>query len=257
MALSDVERSITSIVVERFLNLNQPTPKKHLVLKFKPHGTEAVHRLVRYNVLRQLHSEELIPNAIAFHYCGDPAALSFAKSSVEVVIPVLQHLYEITNESVMLTTAAVEGQMNNVNPKAVKLGLFLSQEMGFFGGLEWNSNLTGVQAVRINENVINVDAGKAWDNHIRQYITDIEQTYRRDARARFHQGIFDLVEGRADRSVTPMQRHELATRLEIGKDDHDAIVRELMAEEIIKQKPASERYRGTSERFCTVQFSGA
>jgi predicted nucleotide-binding protein len=37
-----------------------------------------------------------------------------------------------------------------------------------------------------------------------------------------------------------MQRNELINRLGITKEDHDSIVRELLAENIIKQRPASE-----------------
>ena len=48
-----------------------------------------------------------------------------------------------------------------------------------------------------------------------------------------------MAEGREDRLVTPMQQNELATRLEIPKEDHDSIVRELLAEDIIRQRTAS------------------
>jgi predicted nucleotide-binding protein len=259
MALSDVERTITNNVVERFLNLGQSTPRRHLVVKFKPHGSEAVHRLTKCNVLRQLESEELIPNAIAFHYCGNQAALNLAKTSVEVVVPALQHLYETTPDSVRLTASSVEANVKtfwpDVSPNHVWLGLYLCQEMGFLGGgWAWNQKETKAQALRVNENVINVaSANDALAKYIRQGSTRLEQAYKREARAKFHQGIFDLVEGREDRAVTPMQRSELATRLGISKEDHDSIIRELMAEELIKQKTASEVISLTRKGIAELQ----
>jgi predicted nucleotide-binding protein len=244
MDLPSVDREITKVVAQSFMNLNLSTPRRELVVRFKPHGSDGVHRLVKCNVLRQLDSEELLPNAIAFHYCGDKDALDFAKTSVEIVIPVLQHLFETTHEGVVLTAAAVEATVKSfwadVKPEAVRLGLFLAHEMALLSGAAWIGNQTGAQAVRVNEKTVNIDASTAWDDHIRRYSKYVDQVYKEEAREKFLQGIFDLAEGREDRTVVPMQRNELASRMGITKEDHDSIVRELLAEDIIKQRPASE-----------------
>ena len=70
MTLSEVERDITNVVVQRFLSQDQATPRRELALKFKPRGTDAILRLVRLNVLRREPFEQFLPNAIAFHSPG-------------------------------------------------------------------------------------------------------------------------------------------------------------------------------------------
>ena len=241
-----MDREITNTVVQRFLNLHLSTPRRELVIKFRPHGSDAALRLVTSNVLRQLDAEELIPNAIAFHYCGNKDALDFARTSVGIIIPVLQNLFETMPEGFVLTAAAADAKIKsfwpNVKPEAVRLGRFLAQDMGLLGGGggAWNSGEKWVQTLRINEKTVNLDASTAWDNHIRQYSKYVEQFYRREARGNFLEGIFNLVEGREDRTVLPMRRNELATRLGLTKEEHDSIVRELLAEGIIKHRPASE-----------------
>lgn len=66
MALSEVEREITNVVVQRFLSQNQTTPRKELPLKLKPHGTDSIVRLVRLNVLRREPFEQLPHDLLVF-----------------------------------------------------------------------------------------------------------------------------------------------------------------------------------------------
>ena len=96
MPLPEIEQQITTLVVRRFIEANTPTIRREIVVKFKPHGLDALHRMVTVNVLRSLDSGQLIPNVVAFSLCGRKESELQAKTSFEMVLPALQHLYEST-----------------------------------------------------------------------------------------------------------------------------------------------------------------
>lgn len=171
MPLTDVERVITNTVAQRFLE-QESTPRKELVLKFKPHGSNAVDRLVRLNILyqREQNREELLPHAIAFHYCGEHNTVHLAQSSLEQLIPALQRLYEDVGMERKLSTINIDAAVQHFHPHmtapAIWLGLYLSQELGLIAGWAWDKKSTDIQNINLNERVINVDASNVWVNHV-------------------------------------------------------------------------------------------
>ena len=104
--LTETEREITKIVLDRFLNLRESTPRKPLVVKSR--APEALERLVRCSILKTVDNEAFLPMALAFHYCGDANALRLAKKSVEVVVHALQNLFEVELNKTDFTPADVE-----------------------------------------------------------------------------------------------------------------------------------------------------
>ena len=89
--------------------------------------------------------------------------------------------------------------------------------------------------------------------HIKQSLPSIELTTKREDRRKFHEGIFELVQGREGLAVSPMQWIGLADTLGITKDDRDVIIRELLADEIIRLKPASQAISLTRKGIVELQ----
>src|SRR2546425_7031886 len=97
MPLTDVECEMVKTVVKRFLNMKESTPRTLLVRRFK--DPDAVDHLVQSTVFRTHDgAQTLWPMALAFEYCADPDVQRFAKKSVEIVIRVLQNLFEVETE---------------------------------------------------------------------------------------------------------------------------------------------------------------
>jgi hypothetical protein len=150
-----------------------PTARKEILKRFKPHGPDAIHRLLSVNVLRALESDLLIPEVVAFHLCGWTDARHKARSSFEMVVPVLQHIYETIHEGVVLTTEILQSDMEkhwpNVNdPLVMWLGLYQCYQMGLVGGWAWDKQK--VQPFRINEGIMAIDAPDCSKQELHEFI---------------------------------------------------------------------------------------
>ncbi len=183
MRLTEVERGIIKTVVHRFLNLKKSTPRRPLVTQFK--APEALDRLVKYAILRTNdNNQTFLPMALAFHYCGDADGLRLAKRSAEVVVHVLQNLFEIQPDKTDFTPSDVEAHArtmyDSIEPETIRLGLYLVQEFGVLA--QWSGNPQDIEIsfLRISERIItlrNID--RIWDDHVRNYSTYLEQQQER------------------------------------------------------------------------------
>jgi hypothetical protein len=175
--LSESDVAIVKIVVDRFLNLRQSTPRRGLLLKSQ--SLETLDRLVRWTILKSHDQKNYLPLALAFHYCGDAQILSFTKQSVTVVAHVLRNLFENDqSEDTQFTQAEIETHAkkmyDTVIPEQIRLGLYLGQELRFF--LQWgpNSEQTEITFFKISEHIIEINPDDVWDGSIKRQIQWIE-----------------------------------------------------------------------------------
>jgi hypothetical protein len=177
MDLPDIEKRITTLVVRRFIESYRPTNHKEADVQFKPHGVDAVHRLVAINILRELDNEKLIPKIVAFSLCGRRESQLQAKSSFEMVIPFLQRLYETIPDGIQPNTSMLatdlQKQWPNISPSVMWLGLFQCFEMGFIGSWAWEKQ-EAEQVFRINRGTMSVDATTYWDKYIEKHTRVVE-----------------------------------------------------------------------------------
>jgi serine/threonine protein kinase len=172
MPLSDTDREITKAVVDRFLNLGEATPRALLVRQYR--NLQALENLYRWSILKRTGTgdADYLPLALAFHYSKDPDTILRARTSVEIVLRILQNIFEVEMEKKDFTPVDVEAQAAKMydRPPAeslIKLGLYLVQEFGVFAAWSANPDQTGVQSFRIAENIIELaNFEKAWDNYI-------------------------------------------------------------------------------------------
>lgn len=192
--VSEAELEIINIVVDRFLNLHQSTPRKPLVIKFR--STEILERLVRCGVLKTNdQGQHYLPLSLAFHYSGNAAALDRARKAVEITLNVLRNLYEVDDKpeshfKVSEIEALARKVYDNLEEGELKFGLYLLQEFsGALGQYSPNIEGTEVNFVGISEGIVSKDIRNAWDEHIerrsqfiereraRERITNSQQTY--------------------------------------------------------------------------------
>jgi eukaryotic-like serine/threonine-protein kinase len=172
MPLSDAECTITKTVVARFLNMGQATPRGLLVRQYK--NLQALERLSRWSILRRTGTgdDDYLPLPLAFHYSGDPDTILRARTSVEIVLRILQNIFEVEMEKKDFAPADVEVQAGKMfdRPPAeslIKLGLYLVQEFGAFAQWSATPAQTELQSFRIAESIVEVtNFEKAWDDHI-------------------------------------------------------------------------------------------
>jgi serine/threonine protein kinase len=170
--LSESEVAVVKIVVDRFLNLRESTPRKGLLLKVR--SLETLDRLVRWTILKSHDQKNYLPLALAFYYCGDAQILSFAKQSVTVVCHVLRNLFENQSEDTQFTPAEIETHTkkmyDGVVPEQIDLGLYLGQELRFF--LQWGGNpqQTEITTLKISEHIIEINPDDVWDDSIKRQI---------------------------------------------------------------------------------------
>jgi eukaryotic-like serine/threonine-protein kinase len=186
MPLSDTEREITKTVVARFLDMGQATPRGVLVRQYR--NLEALQRLTSWPILKKTGTgdESYLPLALAFHYSGDPDTVLRARTSVGIVLRVLQKIFEVEMEKKDFDPADVEAQaekMFDLPPAGslIRLGLYLAQEFGVFAGWSVTANQTGLQSFRIAERIIELtDFEKAWDDYIGRQTPYVENPEKFD-----------------------------------------------------------------------------
>jgi len=179
MAVSETEREIAKIVVGRYLTQKESTPRKLLVLKFKQPGLMDL--MDRHGILRTDGSRQMyFPLPLAFHYSGNPEIVNLAKSSVEIVLHVLQNLFEVELTKTEFTREEIETHArkmyDSVSPEKIALGLYLVREFGVLSGWAPGGETLNVMSVRIAESIVTVKSiDQAWDEHIARQTKYIEQ----------------------------------------------------------------------------------
>jgi predicted nucleotide-binding protein len=189
MPLSNVERDICKFVVRRFLDQNEATPRRILLKEFKASLPEAARKLVDRWVLKVVDhtNETYLPRAIAFHYCGDPVALTLAKRSMETVLRVLRNFYEQELEKEpqdqkRFTPADVETEARKFDPdfdeKMTDIGLYLTEELGIFYTLQWDEKQVFVKHIRPSERVYEATkVSNPWDLLVEQGRVSVERAW--------------------------------------------------------------------------------
>jgi TIR domain len=257
MSLTEIEREMTKAVVARFLNQKEPTARIPLLKKFKE--PDALDRLVRCGILRTNDNLQFVPTALAFHYCEEDAVRNLARESVQVVLHVLQHLFETDEEEKEYTVAEIKAEArkmyDNIESYDIGLGLYLAQEFGVFGTLRTNPQQQAeILGLKIGEGIIRIrDIRKAWDDHIKQRSAYLERQRGPEYRQAFLRGLHDLVNGREDATISPMQFFEAGAQIGLDNDSVGQMIRYFLAENLIKRKPASEAIALTHEGVLEVE----
>jgi hypothetical protein len=169
--LSSTELEITNLVLDRFLNFHESSPRKPLVIKFS--APDVLDRLVQCSILKVQNREHYLPLSLAFHYSGNAASLDRAMKSVDFTLHVLQNLYraEPDKPESHFTVEEVETHARKMyekfEPDSLKLGLYLVQELsGVLDGWGCNTQRTELVFVRICERIVALDISAAWDELI-------------------------------------------------------------------------------------------
>src|SRR5713101_2738347 len=131
MPLTELEVEIVKTVVERFFRLKESSPRKLLIRRFR--SPEALYRLSNSAILKSFNrtdqEQEFLPSTLAFHYSGDQDIIRIARTSVEIVLHVLQNMFDVEMEKVDFTPADVEAHARKmydiIDPDNIKLGLYL------------------------------------------------------------------------------------------------------------------------------------
>lgn len=173
MPLSDVEIGIVKTVVDRFLRMKEPSPRGLLIRRFR--SPEALYHLSNAAVLRTSgttdQEQTFLPSTLAFHYSCDPHVIRIARASVEIVLHVLQNMFDVEVDKVDFTATDVEAHAHRmydvVEPDNIKLGLYLVRDFGALGGWGTNRDQTELTNFRIAENIVTFkDIGKEWEAYI-------------------------------------------------------------------------------------------
>jgi serine/threonine protein kinase len=184
MPLTDIERRITQTVLKRFLELKESTPRKLLIRQFR--SLEPLQRLTNFPILKKVNrtgsnEEEFLPLALAFHYSEDPDTVTRARTSIEIVLRVLQNLFDVELDKTDFTPTDVEAHAAKMydNPPArsvIQLGLYLAQEFGVLAGWSCNQQQTELASVRIAESIVEMrDFAGAWDAQIARTSKYVEE----------------------------------------------------------------------------------
>jgi predicted nucleotide-binding protein len=205
--LNDAEREVARFVIERFVKNDEATSERLLMKDLKPlrpRISEALRKLVGRSVFKALnnvHGEEIyVPNAIAFHYCGDADFLEFAKKSTAVILSVIRNLYEREldtdgySSQKPFTREEAEAEARTIDPtvksEMVRVGLALAEEFAVLRTLQRNQQQIGVTSFVPAKHIFEL-GDSAWDDHIKRSGVLLEsdpEDKRRNQNAAFQAG---------------------------------------------------------------------
>lgn len=127
--------------------------------------------------------------ALAFHFCADETTLRMARRSVSVVVRALQDLFTAASDDYpQFTPMEIEAQARQtdkeITPDLIRLGLYLAQEFGVFGGwmpadteqTEFKSVCAiEFKSVGANEYILtHKDVDGLWDKRVHQWTVRFE-----------------------------------------------------------------------------------
>jgi uncharacterized protein (TIGR02391 family) len=165
--LSETEHQITKVVVERFVNLQEPTPRTLLIRRFK--SLAALQRLTsQFSILKRVGhvEEEYMPTVLAFRYCGDDHLLRTARTSLKIILHILQNLFFVEMDKKDYTPADVEAHASKMfdsppSSAEIRIGLYLAAEFSVFA-----SHSSDFSSFQIGEIIVEIDPESAWNDYI-------------------------------------------------------------------------------------------
>jgi predicted nucleotide-binding protein len=257
MALTEIERTITNVVIDRFLNLKQSTPRKPLVVLYR--DIDTVDRLARYGILRAVDNNgALLPMALAFQCCGDEEVLLRARTSLEIALHVLQNLFEAEVSNADFTVAEVEAHANemykDLEPDALKMGLYLAKEFPIF--TSWTGNAFEVSRLEIHERIATLNIEGAWDDLIRDRGQYLESRRNPQLRRAFLRHAHRLSGGREGIPVSLKQFPRVPAEFGLHDDEFAPMTQSLLSEGFIQSEPHSDSIALTHAGVLEVERHG-
>lgn len=169
---------MTKDVVHRLLNMNQPSPHKLLIRKYKSLGE--LPRLCDLRILRRV-DDDYLPLLLAFHYCGDSDVARRARRSVEIVLHVLQNMFYVDMEKKNFSPADVKAHANKMydvppTTEQIKLGLYLVRELSLLSSYAETADHLSLEWLQIAERIIEIhDVSSVWDEYVSRSTIRIEE----------------------------------------------------------------------------------
>ncbi len=172
MKVTDQQREIIGIVVTRFLDLRETTPRRLLLRKFK--SITALDELRQRGFFYVTQDEAYLPMPLAIQHCGNADYLLRAKQATERALYTLQNLDEAypekakdgySREDFLKQAARIYDP--KPNEADLLLGLHLSAYFGIFRHWVGDSNLNTPSTFGLDENIVTVDPSQMWDEHIK------------------------------------------------------------------------------------------
>jgi hypothetical protein len=177
-ANDQIEVGILLDVVRRFVNLNESTSRRALLIKFKNQpASYAINNLVNHNVIRRTDKtgatidEEYLPAAAAFELCGDNHLREQAKHASTIVLHTLQQMFIGEEKKEGFTFQDLRRHVEDIYPNqsfddaTLKLGLYLAKDLGaLMGSRMTQPNQTEVEWFQIAEAAVNMpNPENEWD----------------------------------------------------------------------------------------------
>src|SRR5260370_9087256 len=194
-ALSDAERAITNLVIQRYLQKDEATSHRFLLRELKEFRSsfdDALRSLSDRSILNVVNNtyleETYTPRAVAFHYCGDADALAFAKKSTEIMLRVVRNLFDRELETdgkdqKLFTREDAESEVRPIDPTVtldmVRVGLALAEEFGAFRALQRNAQNVGVTSFLPGQRVFQLGENP-WDEHIRRSSVSVGRAWEQN-----------------------------------------------------------------------------
>jgi len=184
MKNEQLELAILNDVVNRFVHLNESTPRRTILIKYKNRpAAEALHAVINQNIIRRKDSEgattdeEYLPAAAAFELCGDTQLLEQAKHASTVVLYTLQQMFVADPRkegyafNVLKEHAALVFPNHIPDDATLRLGLYLAKDLhALMGNRMKQPDQTEVEWFQIAETVANLpNPEQEWDRAMAGY----------------------------------------------------------------------------------------
>lgn len=143
-----LETAILADVVTQFVNFRTSTPRRELLIKYRGlPAVDVIMDLVGRNWIRRKDpsaEEQYLPLAVAFEFCGRPELREQAKQALTIVLHALQAMYVGEPAGKMCSFGDLRNHLHQLfagrsfDDETLRLGLYLPQDFGVFGGLTMN-----------------------------------------------------------------------------------------------------------------------
>jgi predicted nucleotide-binding protein len=251
--LTDLERGLVKVVIDRFLNLKEATSQKSLEIRFR--DPDAVARLVRYGLITLPSNQKHCPTVLGIDLCGDRNQIQRARSALETVLHVLRNLFEIEADKQDFSFAEIETHAREmygtVSSEDLSLGLYLVAEFPVLA--HYSPTQTQIERLALQNGILKIkDVGNEWDRHVRD-----RRRFLEDARAPHKRNLFLKNLGSLQREhegdLIEADVHRIASGSGFQWDEISQLIDSCESDRLLVRDPKSDAFTLTDAGLARIE----
>jgi hypothetical protein len=168
MTSGEVKAGVAEVLCTRFVNLHEGTRRRDLVVKFK--NPQILSEMEQQTLCRsQDNQKQYLPTVGSFALIADTKLVERARLGTLKTIHTLKNLFEVCERDEPYSFSDLEAHAHkiydDVDPEMMRVGLYLSVDLGALGSYKRSDNGIEIESFTIPEHILSIEnPERTWDD---------------------------------------------------------------------------------------------